>query len=206
MKRLFRFRKLATALASTGTVLALVGGTALAWGSASVSVTPCDPSASTCVDVFQPVIRTFEKPTGPSFTDIANGVFHPVIRMDNVPNGFYKVEANGILDVPAVDITTAPPTPDTALGDFDWTCTLYMATADNGSGAPVDSWESEADSLTDTTFFLKAGVNLNSSSGEGSFRVDCAETAPANFLGIWSTSSLKIIAVDASDLIHQPGS
>src|SRR5438309_6489563 len=173
MKRPFRFKKVATALASTGTLAALIGGTALAWGSASVSVTPCDPSASTCVEVFQPVIRTFEKATGPSFTDLAGGVVHPVIRMDNVPNGFYKVEANGILDVPAIDAITTEP--DTALGDFDWKCTLYMVTADNGSGAAVDSWETEADSLTDTTFFLKAGVNLNSSSGEGSFRVDCSE-------------------------------
>ena len=199
MKGLFRFEKTLAVLAGAGVAVVIAGVAAFANGG-SVSVTPCDPTVATCVTVFQPVIRNFEKATGPSFTDITGGTPHPVITMNAVPNGFYKVEANGILDIPASDVLTDFETGTPT--NFDWTCQLVMVTADNGTGAIVDAWEEEATFLTDATFFLKAAVNLNSSNGEGSFRVDCAN----NDLGVWSSASLKIIAVDASDLISQPGS
>src|SRR3977135_219044 len=94
MKRPFRFNKLMAVLTSSGLLLLVLAATGLA-NSSSVSVTPCDPSVSTCVDVFQPVIRNIEKRTGPSVVDATNS-FHTLITMTNIPNGFYKIEANGV--------------------------------------------------------------------------------------------------------------
>ena len=198
MKRLFRFRKLAGVLTSAGTLVVLVGGTALAWGSASVSVTPCDPSVSTCVDVFQPVIRNIEKRTGPSVVDATNS-FHTLITMTNIPNGFYKIEANGVLDYPDEGTTVTEPTSSVTL-DADYKCQLVLVNADNGQGSVVDGWEQEATQLTDATFFLKAAINMNSSNGVGSMRVDCTSN-----ITIFNSEWLKIIAVDATDLISQSG-
>jgi hypothetical protein len=59
----------------------------------------------------------------------------------------------------------------------------------------------EASGLYDTSFFLKAAVNINSSDGFGHFSVSCVN----NDLGVWSSASLKIIAVSAGSMIQQAG-
>jgi hypothetical protein len=197
MKRPFRFNKLMAVLTSSGLLLLVLAATGLA-NSSSVSVTPCDPSVSTCVDVFQPVIRNIEKRTGPSVIDGTNS-FHTLITMTNIPNGFYKVEANGVLDYPDEGTPVTEPTSSVTL-DADYKCQLVLVTADNGQGSVVDGWEQEATQLTDATFFLKAAINMNSSNGVGSMRVDCTSN-----ITIFNSEWLKIIAVDASNLISQSG-
>jgi hypothetical protein len=184
-------------LTSSGLLLLVLAATGLA-NSSSVSATPCDPSVSTCVDVFQPVIRNIEKRTGPSVVDATNS-FHTLITMTNIPNGFYKIEANGVLDYPDEGTPLTEPTGSATL-DPDYKCQLVLVTADNGQGSVVDGWEQEATQLTDATFFLKAAINMNSSNGVGSMRVDCTSN-----ITIFNSEWLKIIAVDASNLISQSG-
>src|SRR6266850_1767203 len=97
MLGLSRFKKTAAMVAGAGATVLLVGVIASANGG-GVSVAPCDPNVqSDCVNVFQPVIRQTRVDSGPSIVDLANG-YHTVITMGQVPNGFYKLEANGFLD------------------------------------------------------------------------------------------------------------
>jgi hypothetical protein len=199
MKNFFSLRKTVGVLAGVG-MTALMGGALVSANGGSggdTSVQPCDPSVqSDCVTVHSPVIYSWVKDSGPAFTDVSGGTPHAVITSTNVPNGFYKVEANGVIDIPLSDATPDDVTPGTALS---WSCTLYVVTADTTTAK--DQWEVEADDLFDASFFLKAAVNINSSDGFGHFRVDCAN----NDIGIWSSNSLKIIAVSAGNMIEQAG-
>jgi hypothetical protein len=199
MKGLFGFQKTLATLTGAGVAVAIAGMAAFANGGAA-TVAPCDPNVQTdCVTVFSPVIHSRSVEAGPAFTDIAGGTFHDVITMTGVPNGDYKVEANGILDIPAID--TVQGGDDSASVGLDWSCTLYLVTAENVAGAALDSWDTEATGLVDTTFFLKAAVNINSSANVGTLVVRCANQD----VGIWSTASLKIIAVSAADIVTYSG-
>jgi hypothetical protein len=186
MLGLSRFKKTAAMVAGAGATVLLVGVMASA-NSGGVSVAPCDPTVqSDCVNVFQPVIRQTRVDSGASIVDLTNS-YHTVITMGQVPNGFYKLEANGFLDDALETRTDAS----------DWKCRLFVQNVDLTT--QYDYWENER--LDDATFFLKAGVNLNSSNGTNSIYVDCLSSSPS-----WNTAWLKIIAVDASGLIDQPSS
>ena len=198
MKRFLSLRKTVGVLAGVG-MTALIGGALVSANGAvggDVSVQPCDPSVqSDCVTVHSPVIYSWVKDQGSAQTDLAGGTFHPVITSTNVPNGFYKVEANGVLDIPALD-----PVDDAAtVTSQSWACTLYVSTAEGTTAQ--DQWEMEASGLFDTSFFLKTAANINSSDGFGHFSVSCVN----NDLGVWSSASLKIIAVSAGSMIQQAG-
>jgi hypothetical protein len=141
-------------------------------------------------------IRNFEKRSGPPIVD-TTASFHTLITMTNLPNGFYKLESNGILDYPQEDLgMTYIPSQE------DYKCQLVVVPDGTGQGNVVDAWETEASGALDVSFFLKAAINLQSSNNSGSVRVDCA--IPGD-LTIINSEWLKIIAVEGSDLIQQPG-
>jgi hypothetical protein len=200
MKGLFRFRKTVAVLTGVGVGVIVAGVAAFANSGTTtvcfpnnggaISTTPCDPATETAVTLstFAPVIRDFDKRYGPSNV-AGDGVYHTVITMTDIPNGFYKVESNGALD----------PVAEGATGR-DWACQLVFQNVDNGQGVVEDYWEAEG--LADATYFLKAAINMSSSNGTNSLRVDCLNDSGVT----WNTEWLKIIAVDASDLISQAGS
>ena len=204
MLSLWRFRKTAAVIAGAGATVVLVGAIASANGGAggSQSVQSCDPNVSNdCVSVFSPVIRKFEKP---DFTpSISQDItltsdarpYTTIIRMDGIPNGFYKFEANGFLDDAADPLSSDE-------GPTDWQCQLVLQNADNVNPVVLDYWESEK--LDDATYFLKAAVNLNVSGvadPTSSVYVRCNSGAR-----LWKAAWQKIIAVDAADLLPMNGS
>ena len=81
---------------------------------------------------------------------------------------------------------------------WDWVCQLVVKPGGGGDQI-VDYWELER--LDDATFFLKAAVDLHSSTTFSTVRVDCSSSAPA-----WNADWLKIILIEGQALNDMNGS
>jgi len=198
MKGLFRFRRTAAVVAGavTAVVIASVGAFAnpgqvtvcFPNAGGAISTTPCTSTeTAVTLSTFTATLRNFNK-DGVSGTFPGDNIFHPVITMTGVPDGFYLIEAKTNIDE-AIE----------GGGTWNWECNLIVQ-PDNAGYQLVDSWEVER--LSDAVANLDAELNIGpTSTGTSTIRLDCRSNSLSGWVGQWS----KIKLIDAANLVQMPG-
>jgi hypothetical protein len=198
MKGVFRFRRTAAVLAGavTALVIASVGAFAnpgqvtvcFPNAGGAISTLPCTTGeTAVTLSTFTATLRNFNK-DGVSGTFPGDNIFHPVITMTQVPDGFYFISAKSNIDE-AIETRTA----------WNWECNLIVL-PDNAGYQLVDSWEVEQ--LSDAVANLNAEVNIGpTSTGTSTIRLDCRSNVATGWVAAWS----KIKLIDAANLVQMNG-